>query len=348
MSKVLFLLKKHGEYNFTPFPEATSKSGLLNSVKYLADALRNNLHINVVIEVCQDGNEIDKYVHKHRPNFCIIEALWATPAKMNELCDIWKSVDFIVRIHSKIPFLASEGIAVEWIKGYVEINKNLFVAFNNYDTYNDFSSIGIPCLYMPNIYEICVPKENLFCKMLRLINHPKENCSELLVGCYGAIRPLKNTLLQAIAAIRYCDKYSKTLKFYVNATRLEQGGESVLKNLKALFKDTPHELIQVGWLCHEDFKQQIAKMDIGLQVSLSESFNIVTADFVDVGVPIVVSKDINWISKKCLADNQSVESIVERMEHVLENKHRIVQENKEELFHHNQLAILNYKVLTNK
>jgi hypothetical protein len=36
-------------------------------------------------------------------------------------------------------------------------------------------------------------------------------------------------------------------------------------------------------------------MDIGMQVSFSESFNIVTADFVTAGVPIVASDDIEWM-----------------------------------------------------
>ena len=36
-------------------------------------------------------------------------------------------------------------------------------------------------------------------------------------------------------------------------------------------------------------------MDLGLQVSLTESFNIVTADMINVGVPILVSDDIDWL-----------------------------------------------------
>jgi hypothetical protein len=36
-------------------------------------------------------------------------------------------------------------------------------------------------------------------------------------------------------------------------------------------------------------------MDIGMQVSFSESFNIITADFVYGGVPIVVSDDVDWM-----------------------------------------------------
>jgi hypothetical protein len=36
-------------------------------------------------------------------------------------------------------------------------------------------------------------------------------------------------------------------------------------------------------------------MDVGMQVSFSESFNIVTADFVSMNVPIVASDDIAWM-----------------------------------------------------
>ena len=344
MSRVLFLLKKNNNYG--NYSEVTSKSGLLNSVKYLAESLHNNLGIETFIESCVDGNEINKYVHIYKPDFCIIDALWATPKKMDELCDLWKNVDFIVRIHSKIPFLANEGIAIEWIKGYVAINKNLFVAFNNRDTYNDFRSIGIPCYYMPNIYDIKIPKESLLSKLKHLNPFaPRHKNEWLKAGCFGAIRPLKNQLIQAIAAIKYCEENDYKLRFHINATRIEQSGESVLKNIRALFKDTPHELVEVGWLSHEDFKILISHMDIGMQVSLSESFNIVTADFVDIGVPIVASKDIHWVSPRCIAESESVQSIVNIMEYVLDNHRRVVNDNRLELDRHNKTSLSYYLML---
>jgi len=43
---------------------------------------------------------------------------------------------------------------------------------------------------------------------------------------------------------------------------------------------------------HNDFIRVVKSMDIGMQVSLSESFNIVAADFVSNGVPLVGSPDI--------------------------------------------------------
>lgn len=36
-------------------------------------------------------------------------------------------------------------------------------------------------------------------------------------------------------------------------------------------------------------------MNIGLQVSLTETFNIVAADFVSQGIPIIVSEQIDWM-----------------------------------------------------
>jgi hypothetical protein len=50
-----------------------------------------------------------------------------------------------------------------------------------------------------------------------------------------------------------------------------------------------------------------------MQVSLSESFNIVTADLVTVGVPTVVSPAIYWMPKSFMADPTNLASIVDRL-----------------------------------
>ena len=54
-------------------------------------------------------------------------------------------------------------------------------------------------------------------------------------------------------------------------------------------------------------------MDIGLQVSFSETFNIVAADFVSNHIPVVVSKEINWASPSYYADPTNFDDIVSRM-----------------------------------
>ena len=54
-------------------------------------------------------------------------------------------------------------------------------------------------------------------------------------------------------------------------------------------------------------------MDLGLQCSLTESFNIVSADFASSFVPIVASKDIDWLPKIFRADPLSEKDIISKI-----------------------------------
>ena len=96
----------------------------------------------------------------------------------------------------------------------------------------------------------------------------------LNIGCFGAIRPLKNQLYQAVAAIEFANSINKKLHFHVNIARVENNGDPVLKNLRNLFINNPkHKLVEHSWLTHEDFINLVRKMDIGLQVSFTETFS---------------------------------------------------------------------------
>ena len=139
------------------------------------------------------------------------------------------------------------------------------------------------------------------------------------IGCFGAIRPMKNIYQQAMAAIEFAEMMNKQLRFHINSSRTEQNGNNVLKNLQALFEFSPHELVEHGWYNHYQFLQEASKMDICMQVSLSESFNIVTADIVSVDRPIVVSTDIEWMPWILKTIPTSHESIVRKL--ILANKY---------------------------
>jgi len=54
-------------------------------------------------------------------------------------------------------------------------------------------------------------------------------------------------------------------------------------------------------------------MDIGLQVSFSETFNIVAADLVNNNIPVVVSDEISWVSPLFYAKTTSSKSIVNKI-----------------------------------
>ena len=134
------------------------------------------------------------------------------------------------------------------------------------------------------------------------------------ISCFGAIRPLKNHLIQAMAAIEFANLTGKKLRFHVNATRKEQGGEPILRNLVRLFEDSGHELVMVEWLEHPAFLKYIRdNIDIGMQVSFTETFNIVAADHVISDVPVLTSKEVPFTHWLFQADPTCFRTMVRKL-----------------------------------
>lgn len=264
-------------------------SGLFNSASFVVSFLNKN-GIEAKLISIPDSNSIDRVVTDFNPDVVVIEALWVPPYKFVELFNIerHRNKRWIVRIHSKAPFLSMEGMATQWISDYTAIKNGVIEIAPNTIELTQQLNICFPLgrfIYLPNIY---TAKE--------IVKPLNPSCDdEINIGCFGAIRPMKNIYQQAIAAIEFAEIIEKKLRFHINSSRTEQNGNNVLKNLKALFEHSPHELVEHGWYNHYEFLQEASKMDICMQVSLSESFNIVTADIVSVDVPIVVSTDIEWM-----------------------------------------------------
>ncbi len=280
---VLFILKKRTVYS--EYSYSAVNSGLYNSANFVNEMLQDNDIDSSLVEVV-DNNEIDKYVAMYKPKNVIIEALWVVPEKFEVLQKLHPDVRWIIRLHSELPFLANEGIAIEWLRGYMQY-KNVFIASNSEDFIKSMSPLFGHILYMPNFY----PEQNLY-----KADH-KPDKDHYNIGLFGAIRPLKNSLTQAIAAIMFAEVNNKILNLHINTERIEQKGENVLKNVRALFEGTKHNLVEHKWLHHEDFLELVSTMDLGLQVSLSETYNIVAADFVSQKIPIVTSKEIPFVNR---------------------------------------------------
>jgi hypothetical protein len=299
--KVLFILKKR-QTSHTGY--ASVSSGLLNSARFVSDMLNKNGIESHLVEVT-DNNCIDREVTKFKPTHVIIEALWVVPQKFEVLTKLHPKVQWIIRLHSDISFLANEGIAIEWIYEYLKYD-NVKISANDWETNFNFELLtNKQFVYLPNYYPV-----GFFNR-----NKPKPDTRKVInVGCFGAVRPLKNQLIQAVAAIDYADTYGKKLKFHINTQRIEGRGEPVLKNLRELFKNNPkHELVEHGWLSHDDFIDLVQSMDIGLQVSFSETFNIVSADFVNNNIPVVTSEEVEWVNPIYFANPSKVASIVSKM-----------------------------------
>jgi hypothetical protein len=297
-NKILFISKKkmltYSDCN--TIPDGPISSGLTNSINFVLDLLKE-LKIESNYEMAVDGNCIDKFLTIHKPTVLILEAIWVTPEKIAQLQKLHPKVLFMCRIHSQITFLANEGIAMDWLYQYRDLN--VIIACNHKSAVDDLSKVGINSVLLPNYYKIT--KNQAITEIDdRYIN----------ISCFGAIRPMKNHLAQAISAMYFADVIGKKLRFFINVNREEQGGNSVLKNLRNLFKNSEHDLVECPWMTHVQFIDLVKTMDIGMQVSLSETFNIVAADLIDNNIPMVVSKEIFWLPFYTKAKATSIDSIV--------------------------------------
>jgi hypothetical protein len=257
--------------------------------------------------IVNDNNDIDREVTSYKPDTVIIEALWVTPEKFGVLTKLHPNVKWVVRLHSEIPFLAMEGISIEWIKKYYKYT-NVHVASNSLRACADLRClIGEEVFYLPNYY----PIDDSVVRPFRT-NFTEHNI--INISCFGAIRPFKNQISQAIAAIKVAERLHRKLKFHINATRIEQNGNSIYKNLVSLFADSKHELVEWDWLRHELFLNVVRNnIDVGMQVSFSETYNIVAADHINMNIPVVSSDEIGFVSSIFKANPTDLKDIEDKL-----------------------------------
>jgi hypothetical protein len=318
--KIQFLLKKKPIKDLQNAPIGMT-TGLYNSSCFVFNSMSE--HFLTDFQIVVDANSIDREVTRFKPDVVIIEALWITPAKLIELSRIHRNVTWVIRLHSNTPFLSQEGMAFDWIADYFKI-PNVIVSGNSkqmcldLEIYRDALGIKSDNIrYLPNIYplEFKEPKK---------IDTSKPY---LDVGCFGAIRPLKNTIEQVMGALMYCNEHKKKLRLHVN-DRIEHG-EAVNNNLHKMFQqllDTGHELILHPWRPREGFLEICRNIDIGLQVSFSETFNIVGCDIVSQGVPIVCSAEFPWVElNSVFANPTSSKNIKDAISLCINNNEDIVR-----------------------
>ena len=329
---ILFILKKREQFDPAQDIYVGLSSGLHNSVSFVVGMLTAK-GVKAHISVALDNNAIDRKVAKHKPKFVIIEALWVVPEKFEVLMKLHPHVKWMVRIHSELPFIAGEGMAMDWIAKY--LRQNVATPCNSERMAKEvrcyakvlFGWTDKHCEEMVPVLTNFYPEKFKVCKGIdaaaKVIN----------IGCFGAIRPLKNQLIQAMAALRLANHLNKKLHFHINFNRVEMGGNPVLTNLIGMFANLEpqgHKLVQHEWRDHKGFKELCRTMDMGMQVSFTETFNIVGADLISEGVP-TVGHDIPWMAAEYDAHNDCSEKIYKKLLSSYSHAHKNVYDNQRSL-----------------
>jgi hypothetical protein len=153
--KILFILKKKKLYDDAQSTK-TIHSGLFNSATFVNQMLNDNGIESHLVQV-NDNNCIDREVSKYKPTDVIIEALWVVPEKFEVLHKLHPKVNWIIRLHSEIPFISNEGNAIDWIFKYSEMSEKykIKIAPNTQKMYDDLKNIGVKNLvFLPNYYPV--------------------------------------------------------------------------------------------------------------------------------------------------------------------------------------------------
>lgn len=322
--RVLFILKRRQNYDEqdkgVQHHAKSLVTGMYNSVSFISDMLnKEGIKSEVVIVI--DNNSIDREVTRFKATDVFVEGMWVVSEKFDILTKLHPNVNWVVRCHSEIPFLAGEGNAIERAFGYVK--RGVALSSNSHRIGNTLNSvIGDVLFYTEESKKKMLPVLPNYYPVDPVADRFYNNFSETLnIGCFGAVRPLKNQLIQAMAAIQLAKDLKKNLDFHINIGRVESNATSQLKNIRSLFNNAGDRfnLVEHGWVEHGDFCKLLGNMDLSMQVSFSETFNIVTADAVVMNTPVVVSPEISWVYPDCWANPTNINDIVDVSKKVLKN-----------------------------
>lgn len=296
--KILFIEKIN--HRFKRMTKSRQASGLSNCVDMIVKSLPDAVKAEV-----DNVEQAILAISRYKPRKVVFESIWVTEEGIQSIQSKHPNCQVCVHIHSNIPFLTAEANAFQWMMIYKKLG--VTVIWNSLYSYNAMKNT-VSSLYLPNIYKQKYHEAN------------KIEDEFLDVACHGSLRPMKNQVMQAIAAIDYAKDVGKKLRFHMNLCRSE-GGDDIKSSLKGLFSLHPgHQIVESPWLEHDKYVESLAKMDIGLQVSMSETFNIVAADYVAAGIPMVVSSEVNWAPQACYAKPSSSADIVAQMDYAIRQK----------------------------
>jgi len=263
-------------------------------------------------------DDVKKALTKHNPTHAIIQAMWVNAEDQTDLCNSFPDTHFVVRCHSQIGFLQVEPGAIKILRDLLyrqEMLLNLTVSCNTKRLHEFLThTYKSRVVYLPNLYDL--HRE-----------HRKRDESHhhrtLRIGSFGAHRLLKNHTTAAAAALMMAERRGSDLEFYVNAGRKEgDGKDHILTALKHMFAHLRWaKLVEVSWEEWSEFRQTVHHMDLTMQCSFTETFNIVTADSVAEGVPAVVSKAIEWVPHRWQADVDDAADIAKVGSHLLWDTH---------------------------
>jgi hypothetical protein len=332
MHNVLLVYK-----NMSPARDTSSHTGLGVTALNLSRILRRT---GSAIEVRPvfDGYELrDKVLPGHPATHVVMFAPWVDTPFLQGLLRKYPQITFSVTCHSNVGFLQADNYAVKLMREAMNlelINHNFHLAANSERLANAVrNAFRASCTLLPNMYQLPDPLPQA---------RPYNSGDVLRIGVFGAMRPQKNLLTAAWAALQIATTLKARCEISINSGRVE-GGQSVLKAIRELVNGMHGvSLVEAGWMTWSQFRAFVGHQHLLLSPSYTESFCNVTADGIAEGVPSVVTPAIPWAPKSWQADGDDVNAIAQTGLKLLADK-RAATDGQKALAAHNATALRSWQ-----
>ena len=228
-----------------------------------------------------------------RISHVVISAPWLKTSELTALLSRFTDIDFAVISHSNIGFLVVEPGAISLITEGISLQQawHNFKLGANSAKFCDWMMrvYGNKPAYLPNLYNLAHTDGT--------VSRPPWRHGTLRIGSFGAIRVLKNHISAAAAAIEISRRLGVDTEFWLSGGRSEHAGPALDAITRLIRASASCKLKTLDWKSWPDFNKELRVMNLLLQPSFTESFNMVSADGVAQGVPSVVSDAIEWVPK---------------------------------------------------
>lgn len=219
----------------------------------------------------------------------IMSAPWIATSDIAQMASQFSDTSFVIVSHSAVGFLSADTHAIKLLKEAAELQMlthNVFVG-GNARKFTDWATRtwGVNVVWAPNLYDL----SEVFDRSRHW------NGGALRIGMFGANRPLKNFISAAAAVAEMATSLRVPIELFINSGRNEGGNKRAIDEM---LNGVPGLTVrEIGWLSWPQFRALVRQMDLVLQPSYTESFNVVSADAVAEGVPVVVSDAIDWLPR---------------------------------------------------
>jgi glycosyltransferase involved in cell wall biosynthesis len=312
---------------------ATQNAKALRSAGYIVEIWPINSFAD--LQALMKAEQHARTLAHHVPlSHLVISAPWILTANLATLASQNPDLEIAVVSHSNIGFLQADPRAIELLRQGSELEQgcpNFHVAANSqrFQTWWQ-STYGTAMTLLPNMYPVGPARTRAMWQR-----------GTLRLGCFCAIRPYKNVLTAAAAALEVGQRLRVTdLEFWISGGRHENGGQTIVAAIQQMYLNMPRaKVVEQSWQSWPQFLTTVGSMDLLLQPSYTEGFNMVTADGIAQGVASVVSDAIAWAPRNWQAATDAASDIANKAVALLHDP-TAVQEGAAALEAHNSMAQL--------